>query len=415
MRYENSRNDAVNFVKTNMVNAWWVTSEGCARYTIVGTQWMQYGERVCEPIAIDCVEGIGGILLDVVGLWQFELTSVFGEIIRVRACVVDGCDEELLVGLDFMRNNEATLDFKNNEVRFRKDGRAVVIPFRTYASDGDVKVAAVRMVTRVQLGERAVTPIKVAVAANDGEQGVFVPTVYHGAVLLAVTLTTVPAVNASATPARLPSKAELGKWIPLKETMSVLEMRGELQQDKLREWLDSLGDTVTPLENESEVNIGVENSDSRLLMVKLLRAYRKLTNPCGDCLPATAVDVHHRIDTGDEAAIMLKRRRQDQTGEAVVEDNVKKMLVVGVIEEANGGWGFPVVFVRKKDGEVRFCIDYRALNRITKNDVYPLSRIDETLETLSGAIWFTTLDLGAGYWQILVADEVRDTAAFTTS
>lgn len=94
--------------------------------------------------------------------------------------------------------------------------------------------------------------------------------------------------------------------------------------------------------------------------------------------------------------------------------NVEKMLRARAIEEGNGGWGFPVVLVHTKDGEVRFCVDYRALNKITKKDVYPLPRIDETLEALGGALLFTTLDLRAEYWQILVAPEDRDKTAFTT-
>jgi hypothetical protein len=90
------------------------------------------------------------------------------------------------------------------------------------------------------------------------------------------------------------------------------------------------------------------------------------------------------------------------------------MLNAGVIEEGDGAWGFPVVLVKKRDGEVRFCIDYRALNKVTKRDVYPLPRIDETLEALGGARLFTTLDLRSGYWQIGMALGDRDKTAFTT-
>eukprot|EP00644_Phytophthora_capsici_P012945 jgi/Phyca11/100920/e_gw1.5.1462.1 len=134
--------------------------------------------------------------------------------------------------------------------------------------------------------------------------------------------------------------------------------------------------------------------------MKLLRAYRKLTEAPKDCPPATTLNVEHHIDTGDAAPILMKRRRQAQTEDATIEENVDTMLKAGVIEESDGAWGFPVVLVKKKDGSVRFCIDYRALNRITKKDVYPLPRIDETLEALGGARLFTTLDLQAGYWQI---------------
>ncbi|GMF29800.1 unnamed protein product [Phytophthora fragariaefolia] len=111
---------------------------------------------------------------------------------------------------------------------------------------------------------------------------------------------------------------------------------------------------------------------------------------------------------------MLKRHRHSQTEDAVIESNVTKMVQAGVIEEGNGAWGFPVLLVRNKDGEVRFCIHYRALNKVTKKDVYPLPRIDETLEALGGAVLFTTLDLHSGYWQISVAPEGRDKTAFTS-
>ncbi|KAE9305076.1 hypothetical protein PR003_g21593 [Phytophthora rubi] len=90
------------------------------------------------------------------------------------------------------------------------------------------------------------------------------------------------------------------------------------------------------------------------------------------------------------------------------------MLVDGVIEEANEAWGFPVVLVHKKDGSVRFCIDYRLLNAITKKDVYPLPRIDDTLDNLHGAKRFTSLDLHAGYWQVPVAEKDRDKTGFIT-
>ncbi|GMF30451.1 unnamed protein product [Phytophthora fragariaefolia] len=90
------------------------------------------------------------------------------------------------------------------------------------------------------------------------------------------------------------------------------------------------------------------------------------------------------------------------------------MLSAGVIEPGESAWGFPVVLVRKKDGSVRFCVDYRALNSITHKDVYPLPRIEEKLESLGGARLFTTLELRSGYWQIRVAEEDRDKTVFMT-
>lgn len=74
----------------------------------------------------------------------------------------------------------------------------------------------------------------------------------------------------------------------------------------------------------------------------------------------------------------------------------------------------PVVLVPKKDHTYRFCGDYRRLNSAMKKDVYRLPWIDDILDTLSGAKYFTTLDLAAGYWQITLDPETLSKSAFFT-
>lgn len=391
-----------------------------ARYSVAGTDWMLFGDKLPGVSPVDYVEGIGGFLLDVVGVWRFEMISAFGEIVRVDACIVDGCTSEFLLGVDFMREQEATMDFSKNELRYSEPGRSIVIPFRTSDKTKHIKVAAVRMARKTILSGSTVTPVEIAVTAEDGERGIFMPTLKLGSVMLSATVTEahngkawVPAINAGRKRVKMPSKKELGRWIPLDADVEVLELNGALQPERLRDWLNELGKDE-PLENEEEAHIGTKDEDDRTLILRLLRAYRHLVKDTGDCPPSTALEVEHHIDTGDAAPIMLKRRRQAQSEDAVVESNVRKMLAAGVIEEGNGAWGFPVVLVRKKDGEVRFCVDYRALNKVTHKDVYPLPRIDETLEALGGALWFTTLDLKSGYWQIRMADGDKPKTAFTT-
>jgi len=86
----------------------------------------------------------------------------------------------------------------------------------------------------------------------------------------------------------------------------------------------------------------------------------------------------------------------------------------GIVEPAASPWASNVVLVRKKDNSLRFCIDYRQLNRITTQDSYPLPLYDNCLNALQDSVWFSTLDLRAGYYNIPIAESHRDRTAFVT-
>jgi Reverse transcriptase (RNA-dependent DNA polymerase)/RNase H-like domain found in reverse transcriptase/Integrase zinc binding domain/Chromo (CHRromatin Organisation MOdifier) domain/Retroviral aspartyl protease len=97
-----------------------------------------------------------------------------------------------------------------------------------------------------------------------------------------------------------------------------------------------------------------------------------------------------------------------------VEKQVKELLEKGFIEPSSSGYGAPVLFVPKPDGSLRMCIDYRALNKITVKNKYPLPRIDDLMDNLSGAKYFSSMDLTAGYHQIALHPGDRDKTAFNT-
>lgn len=97
-----------------------------------------------------------------------------------------------------------------------------------------------------------------------------------------------------------------------------------------------------------------------------------------------------------------------------IRSQVQEMLKDDVIQPSNSPWASPVVLVKKKDNTLRFCVDYRKLNLITKRDVYPLPRIDDTLDKLRNAYFFSSLDLKSGYWQIEVDERDRKKTAFVT-
>ena len=83
---------------------------------------------------------------------------------------------------------------------------------------------------------------------------------------------------------------------------------------------------------------------------------------------------------------------------------LKEMEAKKIIQPFKSPWASSVVLV-KKDGTTSFCVDYRKLNTVTYKDAYPLPRIDDTLQALSGSKWFSTIDLLSGYWQVGVAEK----------
>eukprot|EP00794_Sanderia_malayensis_P011722 gene11722-biopygen9393 len=107
----------------------------------------------------------------------------------------------------------------------------------------------------------------------------------------------------------------------------------------------------------------------------------------------------HKIDTGNSPPIRQYPRRLPYHYRSEVDQQVADMLAQSVIQPSTSPWASPVVLVKKKDGSYRFCIDYRKLNSITKQDASPLPRVDDLLDALNGYSMFSTLDLRSGYWQ----------------
>ena len=93
---------------------------------------------------------------------------------------------------------------------------------------------------------------------------------------------------------------------------------------------------------------------------------------------------------------------------------LQELLDKGFIRPSSSPWGAPILFVRKKDGSHRMCIDYRELNKVTVKNRYPLPRIDDLFDQLQGASWFSKIDLRSGYHQMRVRDEDVQKTAFRT-
>ena len=128
-------------------------------------------------------------------------------------------------------------------------------------------------------------------------------------------------------------------------------------------------------------------------------------------IPGSTSVAFHNIPTKG-SAIRVPPRRVPAHFRNEVERQIDHMLKQGVIEESSSPWMAPAVFIPKKSGELRICIDYRELNKQSVRDSYPLPLPDEVQDRLAGSKFFTTLDLHSGYWQLPVAPADREKTAF---
>ena len=97
-----------------------------------------------------------------------------------------------------------------------------------------------------------------------------------------------------------------------------------------------------------------------------------------------------------------------------LKEQLQDLLDKGFIRPSVSPWGAPVLFVKKKDGSMRLCVDYRELNKVTVRNRYPLPRIDDLFDQLQGAEYFSKIDLRSGYHQLRVRDEDIPKTAFRT-
>ena len=176
-------------------------------------------------------------------------------------------------------------------------------------------------------------------------------------------------------------------------------------QDKEVKWIEDLLDR-----NHCQPRLKPsEYSQLKSLLSEFQDVFARDEQDLG-CTSAT----QHRIHLEDERPVKVPHRRIPAAFVQEVKDHIQKLLQQGVIRESSSPYSSAVVLARKKSGQLRLCVDYRLLNRKTRKDSFPLPRIDEYLDSLSGAKLFTTLDLKSAYAQVPIAEEDKFKTAFST-
>lgn len=227
----------------------------------------------------------------------------------------------------------------------------------------------------------------------------------------------VQVVNFSVEDVWLPSKAHLGMLHPCQCVESnpceVRFHRITVDQEEVTMEQEPKPESDTDLKDLlHRLHVGGTPEQQEKLGALLMK-YADVFAACDEDL-GYSDRVKHEIPLTDDTPISQPYRRIPPTQFEEVREHISGLLKKGVIQESSSPYASPVVLVRKADGSLRLCVDYRRLNAKTKRDAFPLPRIDESLDALSGAQIFSTIDLASGYHQVAVHEKDRHKTAFIT-
>jgi len=181
----------------------------------------------------------------------------------------------------------------------------------------------------------------------------------------------------------------------------------------VEEMIDGAEEGMVHVQPIMNVVPGEISEDSKQKLRDLLVEFKDIFSQNEYDLGYTDLITHH-INTGEHRPVRQPLRRQPPLYQHIIKEQTEQMLAAGVIEPSNSEWASNVVLVKKRDGKMRYCIDYRGVNNLTKKDSFPLPRIDQCLDTLNGSQYFSTFDLTSGYHQVGMAPEDADRTAFVT-
>lgn len=360
--------------------------------------------------------GVDGTPLKVAGLCEVEITLACATFTHT-VLVVDSLLSEGILGLDFLQQNECSLDLAKGKSTLFVGPNKVTVQLSA-ATGVECDYVNVVVAHTVCIPERSELEISAIAQGPVTEGKTYLlegtgcgksPALIARAVVSPTDNTVIVHVlNPRKEPIKLYRNAKIAVLQDVTTTCVAATHGGN--QTGEAPLINAGKDLLYEIAQRSQTNLS-ECEKSEFLQL-LLTFEDIFAGP--DDTPGRTSLLTHTIDTGTASPIRQSVRRIPPAKKQEVNQLLETMLKKDVIQPSCSPWAAPIVLVQKKDGSTRFCVDYRKLNSVTRKDAYPLPRIDDTLDTLHGSRWFSTLDLASGYWQVEVAKADQHRTAFCT-
>lgn len=331
--------------------------------------------------------------------------------------VLRECSKQLILGLDFLHEYGAIIDLRELLVTFSTQDAV--------RNEGETPRAVLRICDECVTVPPRVSMFVTVECESDATCGIAEGNVSllldrqlcvaRGLVELHKNRTEVLITNFSNAQQRLVKKtavAHLDEVHDRTRQLSLFEMQTSADAGQQRTSTTTTSKAPSNLALNVEVNPDL-TADQKHQLQSIIASF-------ADCFASsskvrqTAVTKHRIVTEEGERPVRQHPYRVSPKERDAIRRQVQEMLQDDVIQPSTSPWASPVVLVAKKDGTLRFCVDYRRLNKITKKDVYPLPRIDDSLDRLRHARYFSSIDLRSGYWQIEVDERDREKTAFIT-
>ena len=351
----------------------------------------------------------------VLGTVELDITLA-NEPLPYEFIVLPHMNQEIILGSNFFKDFAGAVDYASETVSFFNKG--IVLNF---VKDQDQGNATIMLLDSCTLQPRSETLTNVYCKEPFTGTGLIAPNSYSIKQTFSVARSLVCPKNGRAVCRILNPTNEL---ITLNKdrilaTIQQIDDKDIQSQEDSYHRPDVTEEEIEELHTLSDLGIELENTNltetQKQQLVRLLVTNKDLFAKSLSDMPGTNLH-YHKIDTGDAAPCRQRSYKHSPEAKKEIERQTQEMMDSGIIEPSHSCWSSPVLLVRKKTGEMRFCVDYRKLNSLTKPISFPLPLLTDVFDAMSESTpaIFSLLDLKSGYWQIPMDKDSKQKTAFST-